>query len=223
MLPRVLEAEVIADEAEARAYDRMDHEPANRAFIADLLRIWDGRGPVLDVGAGPAHIPIALARAVPAAAVVALDASEAMLNLAGQHIRRAGLAERVVPVLARAQSLPFASGTFGAVLCNGTLHHFPEPALVLAEMGRVVAAGGRIFVRDLVRPADEAAVARQVDAHAPGADDVQRRMFADSFRAALALKEMRGLVAGLGWPPATVQMTSNRHWTWSAAAPGALR
>ena len=75
--------------------------------------------------------------------------------------------------------------------------------------------GGRIFVRDLLRPADTGTLDRLVNQYAAGANDHQRTMFADSLRAALTLAEIRLLVAGLGMNPDRVQATSDRHWTWS--------
>ncbi len=41
-------------------------------------------------------------------------------------------------------------------------------------------------------------------------------MFDDSLRAALTLDEIRALVESLGFDPASVQATSDRHWTWTA-------
>jgi hypothetical protein len=40
-------------------------------------------------------------------------------------------------------------------------------------------------------------------------------MFERSLRAALDLQEMRELVGQIGGNPATVEVTSDRHWTWS--------
>jgi hypothetical protein len=41
-------------------------------------------------------------------------------------------------------------------------------------------------------------------------------MFDASLRAALTLGEIRALVTPLGFPPDSVQATSDRHWTWAA-------
>jgi len=81
---------------------------------------------------------------------------------------------------------------------------------------RVVLPGGILFVRDLLRPPDDATLTTLVDQYAAGANDHQRQMFADSLRAALTLAEVQALVAGLGLDAATVRQTSDRHWTWSA-------
>jgi SAM-dependent methyltransferase len=42
--------------------------------------------------------------------------------------------------------LPFAEGTFDAVLCTQVLEHVPEPKAVLTELCRVLKPGGRLFL-----------------------------------------------------------------------------
>jgi ubiquinone/menaquinone biosynthesis C-methylase UbiE len=115
--------------------------------------------------------------------------------------------------LCDAKSLPYADSTFGAVISNSIVHHIPEPKSVLAEIVRVVQAGGTVLVRDLLRPPDEATVERLVARYAGEANRHQQQMFGDSLRAALTLAEIRQMVAELGYDPATVQQTTDRHWT----------
>jgi ubiquinone/menaquinone biosynthesis C-methylase UbiE len=218
MLPRVLEPEVMDSAEEARDYDAMDHAAVNRVFVADFLAAWDGRGPVLDVGAGTAQIPIELCRQHPTAEATAVDLAEHMLRVGRANVRRAGLEARVRLERCDAKRLPYAAGAFGAVISNSIVHHIPEPAAVLAEMVRVAAPGGLLFVRDLLRPGDEATLRRLVDLHAAGANDHQQKMFADSLHAALTLEEIRQLVHALGFDPAGVRQTTDRHWTWQARA-----
>jgi ubiquinone/menaquinone biosynthesis C-methylase UbiE len=214
MLPRTLEPEVMDSAEEANDYDAMDHAAVNRAFVADFLAAWDGRVPVLDVGTGTAQIPIELCRQHPAARVTGVDLAEHMLRVGRNNARRAGLEGRIRLEHCDAKRLPHADGSFGAVISNSIVHHIPQPRAVLAEMVRVLAPGSVLFVRDLLRPDDEAALGRLVDLHAAGANDHQRQMFADSLRAALSLDEVRALVAGLGYDPAGVRQTTDRHWTW---------
>jgi ubiquinone/menaquinone biosynthesis C-methylase UbiE len=216
MLPRTLEPEVMDSPEEARDYDSMDHAAVNDLFVADFRAVWNGANPILDVGTGTAQIPIALYRLAPMARVVAVDAAESMLAIGRENVARAGLADRLELKLADAKKLPFADGAFAAVISNSIVHHIPEPAAVLAEMVRALRPGGRIFVRDLLRPEDAATLDHLVNQYAGGANDHQRTMFADSLRAALTLGEIRTLVAGLGLDPADVRPTSDRHWTWSA-------
>jgi ubiquinone/menaquinone biosynthesis C-methylase UbiE len=170
---------------------------------------------VLDVGTGTAQIPIAVCRLHPGIEIDALDAAGQMLRLAKRNVADAGLESRIALHLAPAQRLPFADGHFAAVMSNSIVHHLPEPFAALAEMVRVTAAGGWLFVRDLLRPADEGSLDALVDRHAAGANAHQRQMFRDSLHAALTLDEVRVMVARLGLDPARVTQTTDRHWTWA--------
>jgi ubiquinone/menaquinone biosynthesis C-methylase UbiE len=216
MLPRVLEPEVMDSAQEARDYDAMDHSQVNRVFVADFLSFWTGSGTVLDVGAGTAQIPIELCRHHATVKVIAIDLAEHMLRVGEENVRRAGLAGRIELKCCDAKRLPWPNAFFASVISNSIVHHIPEPFAVLEEMARVVSGGGALFVRDLLRPEDNAAVKRLVETYAGDANAHQRQMFDDSLRAALTLDEIRALVEKLGFDPASVTQTTDRHWTWTA-------
>ena len=210
--------------AEAADYDRMDHSTVNQLFVADFL---DAARPlveaaedeplsVLDLGVGTAQIPIELCRQSAHLKVVAVDLAVHMLDLARLKVEAAGLRDRVVLQLADAKSLPYADASFGAVISNSIVHHIPEPRSVLAETVRLVRTGGQIFVRDLLRPGDDAEVQRLVQHYAGDCNDRQQALFDASLRAALSLDEIRDIVQELGYDPKAVHATSDRHWTWSA-------
>jgi ubiquinone/menaquinone biosynthesis C-methylase UbiE len=216
MLARVLETEVMDTPEEARDYDAMDHSTVNRLFAGDLLTHWDGRGSILDVGTGTAQIPIEVCRLALAARVVGIDLADNMLTVGRANVTRAGLADQIELRLCDAKAMPFANASFQTVMSNSIVHHIPEPDRVLAEMVRVVAPGGVLFVRDLLRPTEERELLHLVHTYAGDANEHQRQMFADSLHAALTLAEIRALVGALGIDPSTVQQTSDRHWTWAA-------
>ncbi|HEY3395412.1 MAG TPA: methyltransferase domain-containing protein, partial [Lacipirellulaceae bacterium] len=115
-----------------------------------------------------------------------------------------------------AKSLPFDSASFPVVISNSIVHHIGQPGDVIAEAIRVTEPGGLLFHRDLSRPDDEDELQHIVSTYAGDATPYQRRLFANSLRAALTLDEMRNVVAGFGGLPDAVQMTSDRHWTWAA-------
>ena len=112
--------------------------------------------------------------------------------------------------------MPFADAAFDVVMSNSIVHHIPEPFAVFAEMARVVQPGGLLFVRDLLRPDSLASLQWFVQQYTGEANAHQQKMFADSLHAALTLDEVRAMVARLGFDAASVQATSDRHWTWSA-------
>ncbi len=217
MIDRVLEPEVMDTAEDAADYDAMDHATVNRAFAFDFVAFAGSiTSPLLDIGTGTALIPVELCRQLAALEVVAVDAAAEMLGVARRNLDRAGLTHRVRVELVTAQTMPFADGAFPAVVSNSLIHHVPDPAPVLAEMVRVCRVGGVLFVRDLVRPDSEAALAGLVETYAGDANPHQRRLFADSLRAALTLAEIRVHVGRLGFAPDTVSITSDRHWTWAA-------
>jgi len=216
MLERVLEPEVMDSAEEARDYDSMDHSHVNQLFVSDLLKVGADFATVLDVGAGTAQIPIELCRRHATVRVVAIDMAQHMLDVGRGNLERAGLFGRIELQLCDAKKVPFADRSFDAVMSNSIVHHIPAPFAVFAEMARVVKPGGVLFVRDLLRPVDDAALAGFVKAYAGDANAHQRKMFADSLHAALTLEEVRSMVTCLGFDPATVQQTSDRHWTFAA-------
>ena len=163
MLPRVLEPEVMDSPEEALAYDSMDHTEVNRLFVDDLLqaaRRFDVPldGIILDVGTGTAQIPVELCSRAPDYRVLGIDLAAAMLDLGQARVDAAGLRDQIQLQQHDAKSLPFDDGQFACVMSNSIVHHIPEPAAVLEQMWRVLRPGGLIFVRDLMRPGDEAAL-----------------------------------------------------------------
>lgn len=103
---------------------------------------------VLDAGSGPLREARLLARRYPAAHVVAVDFSAAMLR-AG--LPRFGfLRPRALhAACADAARLPFASGSVELVWCNMALHWFADPAAALREFHRVLAVDGLLMLSTL--------------------------------------------------------------------------
>jgi SAM-dependent methyltransferase len=91
---------------------------------------------VLDVGSGPGYV--AAACAVRGAEVVGVDVAAEMVSLA----------RRLQPELefrqGDAEQLPFAEGSFDAVLGNFLVLHVGRPDRVAAELARVLASDGRL-------------------------------------------------------------------------------
>jgi ubiquinone/menaquinone biosynthesis C-methylase UbiE len=220
MLTRILEPEIMDSADDACEYDAMDHSAVNAQFVTDLLgHLNCSPLQILDLGAGTAQIPIEIARRALYTHITAVDAAPSMLAVASANIAAANLTNRVDPILADAKCLPFSDDSFHAVISNSILHHIADPRAVVGEAIRATARGGLLFHRDLARPTDEPRLQHLVETYAGTATDYQRKLFADSLRAALTLEEIRELVASFDFPCDTVQMTSDRHWTWSATKP----
>jgi ubiquinone/menaquinone biosynthesis C-methylase UbiE len=215
---RVLEPEIMDRPDDARDYDSMDHTEVNRRFVDDLLLAAGAMGEleILDLGAGTARIPIELCRRVPDVRVLAVDASASMLDVARIHIELSGLMSRIMLDRTDAKELPFDDERFAVVMSNSIVHHIPQPRDMLAEAVRVCVGQGLLFVRDLLRPPNSAALDLLVTTYAGDEDERARQMFRQSLAAALSLDEMRDIARQLGFAADSVQVTSDRHWTWQA-------
>lgn len=210
---RVLEPEVMDDPEGARAYAGADFAAVNQAFVAEFLDAHPAAasGAVLDLGCGPADIPLRLARAADLCRVSAVDASEPMLALGREALVAAGLAERVELVLGRVPGLALAPSSFDAVISNSLLHHLPDPAPFWAEIRRLGKPGAALFVQDLARPDSVDAAQNIVEREAADEPEVLKADFYNSLLAAFTPDEVRAQLAAAGIE-ARLETPSDRHW-----------
>ncbi|WP_287129818.1 class I SAM-dependent methyltransferase [Candidatus Cyanaurora vandensis] len=209
-LPRIPEPEVMD---EALAYAAMDHGGVNRQFVQDLALAEPRLGRWLDVGTGPAQIPILVCEHFPTVQLVAVDAAPAMLLVAQKQVQAARLSERIELVQADAKHLPWSSKSFTTIFTNSLLHHLPDPRPCLQELKRLLAPGGLIFLRDLIRPRNAVMLQQLISVHTAQDSNEQRKLFADSLWASFTLDEVQQLAAWVGLTPVQLSQTSDRHWT----------
>lgn len=96
---------------------------------------------VVDVGCGPGELCRELVRQGYRA--VGVDLSEAMLRAAPGDLAL---------VLADGLELPLADGSVDGVTCGFALRNVSDPALLFAELGRVLARGGRLSLLEIAEP-----------------------------------------------------------------------
>ncbi|HWJ45945.1 MAG TPA: class I SAM-dependent methyltransferase, partial [Gaiellaceae bacterium] len=101
----------------------------------------------LDVGSGAGTLALALAPLV--REVVGVDIVPELLARAREQAPA-----NVTFVEGDATQLPFDAGSFDLTCTRRTLHHIARPERVVAELARVTAGGGRVFVDDQIAPAD---------------------------------------------------------------------
>jgi ubiquinone/menaquinone biosynthesis C-methylase UbiE len=199
---------------EAAEYEAMNHAAVNQRFVEDLIAGGSVGRQIVDLGCGPAGIPILLAQRLPDVQVMGVDSAVEMLEVAKREIDSGGVIDRVCLEHADAKSLAgFEDEMADTVISNSLLHHLRQPASALAAAVRLVRHGGRIFFRDLARPSSAQEVESLVSEYAGDESAFAQQLFRQSLHAALTIAEVQQLAGGLGISPEQVQMTSDRHWT----------
>jgi SAM-dependent methyltransferase len=93
---------------------------------------------------------------------------------------------------------PALPGGFSAVVSNSLLHHLHDPAVLWGALRQLAAPGACIYVKDLRRPADAAAVEALVQRHAADAPPLLQRDYRASLHAAFTPEEVRGQLRAAG-------------------------
>ena len=118
----------------------------------------DGRGEVLELGAGSGRGTIGVLLARPSARVMAVDAYRGYFGIDDntperllRNARAAGVHERVQVQVADMRTLPFAADRFDAAFSVAAIDHLPWDgiAAALRETARVLRPGGQLLVVSL--------------------------------------------------------------------------
>ncbi len=113
-----------------------------RRFLVSQLNTRPG-ALVLDVCTGPGGVALSIAEKA-GARVLGLDLSGPMLAQAQRRIDAAGRTANISLVKARAEDLPFASGSFDGVVFTFLLRYVEDPQQTLIELARVLRPGGAL-------------------------------------------------------------------------------
>lgn len=211
---RVLEPELMTDLEQAQAYAVADFAAVNQGFVDRFRALFAGfaRGHVVDLGCGPADIPIRLCRALPDVTVTGVDGSEAMLAPGRTAVAAAGLAARIRLLCARLPGVERPSAGYDAVVSNSLLHHLPRPEVLWGDVVRLGRAGAPVLVTDLHRPESVERAREIVETYSGGEPEVLKRDFFHSLCAAFTLGEVREQLARTGLGTLRAEMISDRHW-----------
>jgi len=104
---------------------------------------------LLDVASGSGASAL-LAASELGASVVGVEYGADAVREAREEAAAAGLGARVGFVQGDAEALPFAAGSFDAVLCECSLCTFGDKQRAVAEIGRVLRPGGRLALSDAI-------------------------------------------------------------------------
>lgn len=172
----------------AEDYERFLVPALFEAWVPIMLAAADvGEGDhVLDVACGTGVVARGAVAGVGVdGRVVGLDATDAMLTVAQRIEPRA---EWRVGDAGDAGDLPFADGSFNAVICQSGLMFFPDQVAAIREMWRMLEPGGRLAVQVWASCEAQEAFADVVEKHAG-------RVIADQYRTPWNLSDPARLLA----------------------------
>jgi SAM-dependent methyltransferase len=137
--------------------------PFYKIFDEATLGVWSRQelkagDLVAEIGCGSGRQTLPMAQF--GCKVIGVDLSEEMLLVARKKLLDAG--QQANLIVASADRLPLTDGYADAAVIFGSLHHFPDPELSVAEAARLVKSGGRFFMVEphdsLLRPVFELAM-----------------------------------------------------------------
>lgn len=215
MIGRTPEPEELMDDADqALAYAQADFSEANDLFV-DLLEKQADRplhGNMLDLGCGPADIPIALLSRHPALRIDALDGATAMLELAARSLdAHPALKHRCRLHCLFLPTTELHRHAYQAVISNSLLHHLADPTSIWSTVHQCAAPGAEVLIMDLARPDSLEQLDHLVETHAHDAPAVLRADFRNSLHAAYTVDEVTAQIENAGLPGLEVAMVSDRH------------
>jgi SAM-dependent methyltransferase len=213
-MQRIPEPELMDEQEQAIAYAEADFEEPNSRFVETFETLFGApQGRMLDLGCGPADIPLRFVRRNPSLSVTAVDGSPAMIELAHralQGYREAG--SRLFPVCATLQELTLEQRCFDAVISNSLLHHLHEPQPFWASIGHYARAGAAVLIMDLSRPEGLNQAQTIINTYAADEPEVLRKDFYNSLLAAFTPQEVEAQLAQAGLEELKVEAASDRHW-----------
>ncbi len=212
-MERLLEREIMDGEEQARAYAQADFSKENQWFVDYFLEVFPDfrEGLVLDLGCGPADIPIRLVRACPSLSLMAVDASSPMINLAQVAVDEAKVGDRVTVVCQRFQDVQLQEPA-DAIISNSLVHHVPNPLQFWYALKQLAKPGSPVLIMDLLRPETLDEAQAVVDQYAANEPEQLRRDFYNSLLAAFTEDEVASHLAELNLSRLLIDVPDDRHW-----------
>ena len=139
-----------------------DYDFLNSLLSFNIDRYWRWRasrmlrdfpdGTILDLCAGTLPLSLELTRQAPNRKVLAVDFCEDMLRAGIKTLPRDDRPRRIQPVCGDGEKIPVATASVWGVTVAFGVRNLSRPEQGLAEMHRVLKAGGRLLILEFSRP-----------------------------------------------------------------------
>jgi len=223
-MQRVPEPDLMTELEQAQAYGNADFSESNQLFVDYFKQRFPEfiSGQIVDLGCGPAEIPIRLIRQYPDSHVIALDGSQAMLDFAEDEILQTGLQGQIQlqkKLVGDSKGLADLESMADAVVSNSLLHHMSNPEHLWQCVINVGKPGAMVLVMDLARPETPAQVEHIINVYAANEPEVLRTDFKNSLFAAYTVVEVETQLEACDLSKFEVALVSDRHLMVSGLCP----
>lgn len=193
-MKRIPEPELMDDPQHVATYTGPYLDNGYWLFIQRFRKYFPSLAPgaaILDLGCGPAAIPLRLAKLFPRCEIHGVDGSVHMLESGREAVLREGLEDRVrlfhgiLP-----DDIPLTRERYEVIISNSFLHHLADPMVLWDGVRKYGLPRAAVLIVDLLRPADEQSAESVVDSYVPGAPPMLRQDMLLSLQAAYNLDEV---------------------------------
>ena len=211
-MQRVLEPEVMNTSENVLAYASANFSEVNQKFVNDLVKKYPSiLKNVLDLGCGPADIPIRLASLLPDVHITCVDASKGMIEVAKESVRKAKLNNRISLLAGYVPGLPLQAHSFDTIISNSLLHHLPNPMALWEEIIRLGRSGAAIYIMDLLRPSSPEKAKEIVEKYSLEEHPILKEDFYNSLLAAFSIDEVKDQLKDTNLLKLNTEIISDRH------------
>ena len=193
-MKRKLEKEIMDNKEQVDAYAHANFSESNTLFIN---KVTDDNffklNNILDLGCGPADIPIELAKTNSKIKIIAVDGSKSMIAYAKKQIKLLNLLKRITLVNSKLPGIKktVKDKTFDIIISKDLLHHLPNPWIFWEEIKGLSHKGTVIYVMDLLRPKNKNDAKKMVDSVSNNESKILKTDFYNSLLAAFTIKEIK--------------------------------
>ena len=134
------------------ARDSEEMQKEYRRLAENVVSMFQ-KGKLLEIGPGPSHISIEIAKRLPNVVITGLEISDTMIEISNINAREYGVSEKITLKKGDASKMPFEASTFDFVITSGSLHHWKKPDQVINEIYRILKSECTALVSDLRKDA----------------------------------------------------------------------
>jgi ubiquinone/menaquinone biosynthesis C-methylase UbiE len=211
---RQAEPEIMNGYRQVCAYAEADFSIPNQMFVDLFKENFPelSTGKILDLGCGPADIPLRFARHYPQCSVVGVDGADRMLEFGRKNIAAQGLDKRVKLIHGSLPHVDLPKNHFSTIISNSLLHHLHDPLVLWQAISFCGKKNAAVLVMDLFRPSSTTAAARIVSKYASSEPKILQDDFYNSLLAAYSPSEVREQLERAGLNNLKVSLISDRHF-----------